>query len=312
MRILVVGAGSIGGYFGARLAHAGRDVTFLVRPGRAAALAKTGLCVISPVGDVTIAEPKLIGASEITAPFDVVLLSCKAFDLEAAMESFAPAVGPLTVILPMLNGMAHMAALDARFGATHVLGGLCLIMSTLDAEGRVRHLAPGHLLSLGVRAAGLVRPVEPVAALFQGAGFDFKLNDDIEQAMWEKWMFISIAAGLTCLARGSIGDIIAGGGMWMIEALMAECAAILAHHARTPGEAMMARSRAMFTEPGSALTASMFRDLEQGGRIEAEQILGDLLAQAEGLETPVLRVAVAVVRTYEARRAREQAAHGHA
>jgi 2-dehydropantoate 2-reductase len=311
MRILVVGAGSIGGYFGARLLAAGRDVTFLVRPGRAAALGKTGLCVLSPAGDITIAEPKLVSATTITEPFDVVLLSCKAYDLEAAIESLAPAMGPDSVVLPMLNGMAHMAALDARFGADHVLGGLCLISTMLDPEGRIRHLAPMATLSLGVRMSGLMRPVGPIAEAFEGAGFDFRLSEDITQAMWEKWMFISVAAGLTCLARGTIGDLMAAGGAWMAEAMVAECAAILTHHGHPPAEATVARCRTQFTTPGSMLTASMFRDLEQGGRIEAEQILGDLLAHGEGVETPVLRTATTVVRTYEARRARELAAHAH-
>src|SRR6202043_1931860 len=108
MRILVVGAGAIGGYFGGRLLQAGRDVTFLVRPRRAAELAKAGLIVKSPHGDVTLAAPATTLSENIRRPFDLVLLSCKAYDLEGAMDSFAAAVGPETMILPLLNGMKHL------------------------------------------------------------------------------------------------------------------------------------------------------------------------------------------------------------
>src|SRR5215467_9791969 len=139
MRILVVGAGALGGYFGGRLKEAGRDVTFLVRPRRAEHLAKTGLVVRSPKGDITIAAPPTVLAENLTAPFDLILLSCKAYDLQDAMDSFAPAVGANTAILPLLNGMKHMDLLGARFGASAVLGGQCIISATLDGEGRILH-----------------------------------------------------------------------------------------------------------------------------------------------------------------------------
>jgi len=122
MRVLVVGAGAIGGYFGGRLLEAGRDVTFLVRPRRAAELARAGLVIESPNGDVTLPNPPTVQANALAEKFDVVLLSCKAFDLEDAMKSVAPAVGPQTSIIPLLNGMRHLDALEARFGANQVLG----------------------------------------------------------------------------------------------------------------------------------------------------------------------------------------------
>src|SRR5271163_4196484 len=137
MRILVVGAGAIGGYFGGRLLQAGRDVTFLVRPRRAAQLAKTGLVVRSRLGDAELPNPPTITADALGEPFDLVLLSLKAYDLAAAIESFAPAVGPNTAILPLLNGMAHMDTLAARFGGGAALGGQCVVSLTLDPEGRI-------------------------------------------------------------------------------------------------------------------------------------------------------------------------------
>ncbi len=149
MRILVVGAGGIGGYFGGRLKDAGRDVTFLVRARRAAQLAKTGLVIKSPLGDVSLPSPPIVMAETLREPFDLILLSCKAYDLASAVNSFAPAVGPNTVIVPVLNGMAHMDFLGARFGAGAVFGGQCLISTTLDGEGRIIHLNDTHLLSFG-------------------------------------------------------------------------------------------------------------------------------------------------------------------
>ncbi|HXN88012.1 MAG TPA: 2-dehydropantoate 2-reductase N-terminal domain-containing protein, partial [Methylocella sp.] len=122
MRILVVGAGAIGGYFGGRLLQAGRDVTFLVRPKRAMELARDGLVIKSPNGDVTLKDPPTVQADKLAQKFDVVLLSCKAFDLDDAIKSFAPAVGPQTAIIPLLNGMRHLDVLDEKFGKDRVLG----------------------------------------------------------------------------------------------------------------------------------------------------------------------------------------------
>ena len=169
MRILVVGAGALGGYFGGRLKEAGRDVTFLVRPRRAEQLAKTGLVIRSPRGDVTIAQPPTILAEKLHTPFDLILLSCKAYDLPSAIDSFAPAVGPNAAILPLLNGMKHMDLLGTQFGAAAVLGGQCIISATLDAEGRVIHLNDLHFLSFGEvaieRSRGmLIAPGSPIAA----------------------------------------------------------------------------------------------------------------------------------------------------
>src|ERR1700710_2039181 len=151
MRVLVVGAGAIGGYFGGRLLQAGRDVTFLVRPKRAGELASAGLVIKSPLGDVTLKNPPTVQADTLNEKFDVVLLSCKAFDLEDAIKSVASAVGPQTAIIPMLNGMKHLNVLDEKFGRERVLGGLCAIAVTLNEKREVVQLAPMQSLSFGER-----------------------------------------------------------------------------------------------------------------------------------------------------------------
>src|SRR3979490_599013 len=151
MRILVVGAGAIGRYFGGRMLQAGRDVTFLVRPRRAAELADPGLVIKSPIGDATLKNPPTVQADKLSEKFDVVLLSCKAFDLDDAIKSFAPAAGPQTAIIPLLNGMRHLDVLDNKFGRERVLGGLCAIAVTLNEQREVVHLAPLQSLTFGER-----------------------------------------------------------------------------------------------------------------------------------------------------------------
>ena len=310
MRILVVGAGAIGGYFGGRLKAADRDVTFLVRARRAEQLAKTGLAIRSPLGDVTLPAPPVVMAETLHEPFDLILLSCKAFDLAAAVDSFAPAVGPHTVIIPVLNGIAHMDFLAARFGAGAVFGGQCLISTTLDGDGRILHLNDTHVLSFGEQAGAPSPRGEAVAAALSGAGFDARLSDAILQEMWEKWAFIATGAGITCLMRASFGDIVAAGAAEFTTGMYDECCAIAAANGFAPRATAMARSRAMITAPGSSMAASMLRDIERDAPIEADHIVGDLLqrGKGDGGDHPLLRIALAHLKVYEARRLRHSAA----
>jgi len=305
MRILIVGAGAIGGYFGGRLIEAGREVTFLVRPARAELLARNGLVVKSRLGDIEIPAPKTVTADALREPYDLIILSCKAYDLAGAMDSLAGGVGPETMILPLLNGMAHLEALEARFGARAVLGGQCVISTVLDPEGRILHLNEAHSLTFGERDGGVSARIEAVAAAFRGAGFDANLSRSILQDMWDKWVFIATAAGITCLMRSAVGDIVAGGGAQTATGLLAECAAIARKHGFPTGDAALERSRSMFTTAGSGLTASMLRDIERGGAIESDQIIGDLLRRGEGQALPLLHLVLVHLKAYEARRARE-------
>ena len=310
MRILVVGAGALGGYFGGRLKEAGRDVTFLVRPRRAEQLAKSGLTVRSPKGDISISAPPTVVAEQLSAPFDLILLSCKAYDLQGAMDSFAPAVGANTAILPLLNGMKHLDLLGARFGSNAVLGGQCIISATLDGEGRVLHLNDSHFVSFGEQNGAKSPRAVAIAEAFSGAKFDSQLSTAIRHEMWEKWAFIAAAAGICCLMRGTFGDIAAAGASQLGSDMFTECCAIAAKNAFKPGETAVKRSVGMLTAAGSPIAASILRDIERGAPIEADHIIGDLLARgsARPVDYPLLQIAYAHLRTYEARRQREKTA----
>lgn len=311
MRVLVVGAGATGGYFGARLAEIGRDVTFLVRPARAEKLAASGLRVKSPHGDLTIPAPKTVTAADLGAAgaFDLVFLSCKAYDLDAALADVAPAIGPNTAILPVLNGLRHLDALDARFGPERVLGGTCAIAATLGPDGTVHQMNDLHTLTYGERDGSLSPRIEAVDALMRGATFEPRLSRTMMLEMWEKWTFLATLAGSTCLMRATIGDIVAApGGRAFIEALLEECRGIAEQAGHAPREKFVARTRATLTAEGSGFTASMLRDIENGARIEADQIIGDLVARApDAAGHPMLDRVLTHVKAYEARRAREAA-----
>lgn len=307
MRILVIGAGATGGYFGGRLLDAGQDVTFLVRPARAARLRETGLVIVSPQGDLAIPAPPTILADELAggAAFDLVLLSCKAYDLEDAIGSFAPAVGPGTAILPLLNGMRHLDVLDARFGPERVLGGVCQIAATLDEAGGVLHLNDIHRLAFGERAGGLSERVEAIAAVMRGAKFETRASEAILGEMWDKWVFLASLAASTCLMRGSVGDIVAAGAGSVPLGMLDGCRAIAEAAGWRPAADYRDRIGGVLTSPGSPMTASMLRDVERGGRTEADHVLGDLLARGRGEPPFLLRLAYDHLRTYEARRARD-------
>ncbi len=301
-RILVVGAGAIGGYFGGRLLDGGADVTFLVRPRRAAQLAEHGLVIHSPRGDLTIPHPPTVQAGAIAAPFDAVVLSCKAFDLADAIESFAPAVGAQTKVLPLLNGMAHLDTLTARFGEAAVLGGQCQISTTLNADGTIRQFGEMQALSLGERAGSAAPVTQALATAFAPAGG--RLSEAILQEMWEKWVFITTIACTTCLMRTTIGDVVAAGASEVPLAIADECIAIANRAGYAPRSAAIERLRTTVTTAGSPLTASMLRDVERGGAVEVDHVVGDLLRRGVAGASPMLRVAYLHLKAYEARRAR--------
>jgi len=308
MRFLVVGAGATGGYFGGRLLEAGQDVTFLVRPARAERLAATGLAITSPAGNVTLRSPPTVLASELRDPFDAVLLSCKAYDLDGAIESFAPAVGPDTAVVPLLNGMRHLDVLDARFGADRVLGGSCFISAKLDEDGRIAHVSDIHRLAFGERSGGRSARMEALAAAMAGAKFEAVASDQVLLVMWEKWVFLASLAVITCLTRSAVGDVVAAGGADLAAALLEESRVIAAAAGYPPRADAHKAFLAGLTDPGSAVTASMLGDVERRGRTEADHVLGDLLRRRGDVpdgDRSLLRLAYVAVKAAEARAARE-------
>ena len=311
MRILVVGAGAIGGYFGGRLLEAGCNVTFLVRPRRAAQLAETGLVIKSRFGDVALRSPPTVQAGELRPDFDLILLSCKAYDLAAAVDSFASTVRPDTAILPLLNGMRQLDLLDERFGAARVLGGQCLISAKLDDRGSIVHLNDSHLLTFGEREGNRSPRVDGIAAEMGKAKFELRVSTVILLEMWEKWVFLATLAGITCLMRSAIGDVAAAGGAHLALDLLEECRSIAASAGFAPRAEFLERTRSTMTAPGSLLTASMLRDIEAGASIEADHILGDLVRRGDRVlsaDCSLLRLVYMHLKVYESRRNREKTA----
>ena len=307
MRILIVGAGAVGGYFGARLVQAGRDVTFLVRSSRATQLRRDGLRIVSPHGDVVLA-PTCVTAGNIPAPYDLVILGVKAYGLEAAMEDLAPAVGPDTMILPLLNGMRHMDRLTQRFGAAAVLGGVCVVVSETDDEGRIVQRGDLQQLTYGETDGSVTARLRALDEALRGAGFETRLSTDILQAMWEEWVMLASLGAATCLMRGPIGAIVAEpGGSDTVRRIVSDCAAIATACGHKPSDDFIARHNKAMTAAGSPLTSSMYRDLINGRPVEVDQILSDFLDRgaAHGIRPPVLQAAALHLMIYDsARRAR--------
>lgn len=308
MRVLVLGAGGTGGYFGGRLAQAGADVTFLVRDARQAKLERDGLRIRSPLGDADV-EVKTITASQLAKevdarPFDLVLLSCKAYDLDSAMDAITPAMRAGADVLPILNGLRHYAALDACFGREHVLGGLCFISATLGEEGEILHLGKPASMTFGERDA--TSPRARLAALAQvcaAAHIDHRLVPDIAREQWIKYSFLTALAAGTCLMRANVGAIMAAkGGADFMRGLYAECTAVAAAEGQPVEESAQQNALAALCQPGSDLKASMLRDLEAGNRIEAAHIVGDMVerAQAHVISVPVLESAWISLQVHEA------------
>lgn len=303
MRFLVLGAGAVGGYFGGRLAETGRDVTFLVRGARAATLAEHGLKVLSPLGDFEV-PVKVATADRVGGTYDVVLLTAKHYDLDAAIAAIAPAVGPQTAVLPLLNGLVHLDRLDAAFGAGRVLGGVAYVGAVLLPDGSVRHINRLSGIAQGERSGGVSDRTRAIEAEFAGTPVSAPANDNITLEMWEKFVFISAMAGMNCLMRGTIGEIAATqDGQALMLAMLAEARAVAGAAGFAPRPEASQRLDAMLTEPGSVNSASMRQDLEAGRRTEADAILGDMLHRARGfgIETPLLRAAYCHLQVHENR-----------
>jgi 2-dehydropantoate 2-reductase len=299
---MIVGAGATGGYFGGRLAQAGRDITFLVRPGRAGLLRESGLTLLSPHGDVTL-HPKLVTADSIAGPYDAIILAVKAFGLEQALQDMTPAVGPSTMVMPLLNGMRHVDRIRALFGAA-LIGGVCKVATTIDQEGRIRQLAPFQELAYGELDGSPSERTTALDQVMQGAGFTARLTPAIAREMWEKWTLLATLGGMCCLLRGTIGEIeAAAGGREFVLRLLAEVVRVVEADGIAPSPAFLETITRQVTQVGSTAASSMYRDLMAGLPVEGDQIMGDIEARARrhGIDTPLISAAYTSLRVYSDR-----------
>jgi len=306
VKILILGAGAVGGYWGARLHQAGIDVTFLLREKRAETVRKNGLAVKSPKGDFTVPARVVTKATE-GGPYDVIILACKGYDLPSAMDAIAPAVGANTTIVPILNGHIHFATLDQRFGKDKVAGGLARIGGMLGPNGEILHSGSSGV-SFGERDGKPPRPaLVELDAACKKAGIVGGLNANINQDLWDKWIMLGAIAGMCAAMRGTIGDIMASDeGEAIMAEILEECRKVAQAEGYPPGDKAYADVKAALTQKGGKSVASILGDIEKGGAVEGKQIVGDMLARARkhGIAAPNLRFAYAHLQTYETRRAR--------
>lgn len=290
MRILMAGAGATGGYFGARLAQAGQDVTFLVRERRFQQLQMNGLVLQTPQGTEKL-EPQLIQARSLSDHYDLIIITVKSFALEQLMEDIAPAVGPDTLIMPILNGMRHIATLQQRFGDNKVIGGLCKINATLGESGEVIQMTPLHQLYYGALDGNNDARLQRVDAALRTSQVDNRFSDNIMDELWEKWLLLSTLGAVCCLARGDTQQILTTrGGEALLQGIFSEILAVISAEGYQPRPAVTARIFELLNNPETPMTSSMYRDLTQGFDIEADQVIGDLLLRAKrkGLISPLL------------------------
>ena len=291
MNILILGAGGIGGYFGARLLQTGADVTFLVREKRQQLIAQTGLQIETPKGNFSV-QPRTVTASTVRPDYDLIVLAPKAYDLDDALASLAGA-DSRGVLLPFLNGLDHMTVLDAKYGRARVMGGVAHIAATLTESGAVRQLTDMHKLTVGPRDTAHEALARTFIAACQKATFDSLYSENIEQVLWDKWVFLATLAGMTTVNQGSVGEIVATPhGLGLMRQMYAEACAVAQASGHPIAPATAEGALRMLTTP-SSLAASMLRDLQGGQRTEHEHILGALTKRGldAGLPMDLLRLA---------------------
>ncbi|KEO84479.1 ketopantoate reductase family protein [Tumebacillus flagellatus] len=305
MKFLVVGAGAVGGYFGGRLVQKGEDVTFLVRSGRRAQLEQTGLVIESHAGNWSAGVKTLVAGEEADAPFDVVLLSVKAYHMGQIVEDLRGYVTEQTVILPLLNGYGHYETLWQAFGKERVLGGLCFISTTLDAEGRIVHSSPRHDVTFGEWDGGRTERVEKILEHMSCAGFDVILSENVQRDVWHKYITIAVISGITTLFRSSLGPIMADAhGHATCKKLLAEIVEITRLAGAPTKEDVEEKTYQIVVNSPFGMKASMLYDMEKGLSVETDHLHGYLLSLAEkhgrtATEFPVLQAVYGVLRVYE-------------
>lgn len=304
MKTLVVGAGAIGGYFGGRLAAAGCDVNFLIRAVRATALAQRGLVILSPQGNAQV-PVRTVTANDLKADYELVFLACKAPALASVIGALEPAISADTVIVPLLNGVLHLEALDSAFGADRVAGGMCHLSARLGPAGEIVHLNALHEITLGERHASQVPVIHRAHDMLLRAGVDARHTPEIIQMMWEKYVFITALAALTSLMRADMGAILqTQHGRALAEMMLDICRRTAEASGHPPDARRLQAMAAPMFLTNSPLRASMARDIENGAATEAEHLVGHMAALAEhhGIDSTLLRAALTHLQAYEIQR----------
>lgn len=290
MKIAILGAGGVGGYFGAKLAAHGNDVTFIARGAHAAAMAQAGLTVLSEAGDLQVQPVRLHQDAIATGLVDIVLVAVKMYDLEAAAAIVKPLLAIDTAVVPFQNGVEAVAMLERALGRRNVCGGVAYIGAGIERPGVIRHTG-----SMARLLFGELRPtdswrLETLQAACQGAGIDAVLSPAIEAEIWKKFLFLAPYAAITCLARAPIGAVRADPQLWrQLEALVHEAAAV----ARSRGIALASGIEAdrlqLARNLPAGMRSSMLQDLEAGRRLELDWLTGAVvrLGAETGVATPV-------------------------
>ncbi|KEK22938.1 2-dehydropantoate 2-reductase [Bacillus gaemokensis] len=301
MRILVLGAGGVGGYFGGRLVEKGEDVTFLVRSGRKQQLEKNGLVIRSINGDFSFI-PQLITKAESTDPFDLILFSTKTYHLEEAINDLKSFVGENTIILPLLNGIAHLSLLQRSFGEDKVIGGLCFIETTLNGEGEVVQTSAADRLVFGEIEHPDTERIHRIANTLKDTKASFILSDHIVQDMWHKYLFITVMSGVTTLMRAPIGPIReSDGGREFIRHLFEEAAQIMRASGAPIHDTIVEEHMKTIDKISYDMKSSMQRDMEKGSFIEGAYLQGYILelAQQFHIDAPLLEIVYQNLKVYE-------------
>lgn len=293
MRYLIVGAGAVGGYLAALLQESGHRVTLLVRPERARILARDGLVLAEPDGPTSAFPMETVTADTVRPEYDVVLLSVKAYALPGAIADLRGAIGPDTVVIPSLNGIAHIEALDAAFPG-QVLGGVCLTATELRDDGAIRILRPGATLGFGELDGQDTERVRRIADDLSDSPIESSASTTIVADMWEKWLLLASGGATNTLLGADVGRIVAAdGGARTAEAVVDEVVDVMTRAGHAPRTDAVQRARGVLTEAGSHFTTSMYRDHRAGRPVEVEAVLGDLVRRADRLDTPAPLLAAA-------------------
>ncbi len=289
MKLVIMGAGGVGGYFGARLAAAGGEVVFIARGAHKDAMRANGLTVHSSLGDVHLDIVAAMDDPGAVGPCDIILFCVKLWDVEVAAEAIRPLLSDDTCVVPIQNGVGVTGMLSRLLGAEHVMGGVAQISASIEAPGVIRHHGNFARLVFGELDGSASRRQERLLAACAGAGIEARVSPKIEAEIWEKFIFLAPMAGATAFYRASIGEILGDPERRArFEAMVAETAAVGRAKGVALGDGQAARTLAFVADLPPAMKASMLLDLELGRRLELDWLNGEVvrLGAEFGVETP--------------------------